>query len=97
MSFEITEEQIELLKHMLGARSDVLKKDWGYRNYYCSTTGRYQDQLAILEEHGYVVSQSKPHHNPGYIYFYATKKGAIAAGMKPYQLRKQGLFKKVKK
>ena len=32
-------EDIDNLRHMLGARPTDSKRDWGYRNYYCANLG----------------------------------------------------------
>jgi len=84
----ITDEQKCLLQHMLGADSRYKKKQWGFRNLFVTSPGCNNFQtLKLIECLGLVVSHirfDKP-------VFLATKKGAIAIGFKPYQLKNAGL------
>lgn len=82
----ITESQKELLQHMLGADSRYLKKQWGFRNHFCASDNpECKNRLALeaLEADGLVKSGERL----GYKTFWATKKGALAIGFKPYQLK----------
>lgn len=86
----ITEIQKELLQHMLGAGSHYLKKQWGFRNHYCASDNpECKNRLALeaLEAEGFVKSGERLGHKT----FWATQKGALAIGFKPYQLRKTEL------
>lgn len=83
---EINDEQKRLLQHMLGADDRYLKKEWGFRNHFCAapsdtkTIAEFDD----LEQKGMVTSGMRDN----YKVYWATKKGAIAIGFKPYQLKK---------
>lgn len=83
-----TEKQKQLLKHMLGADSRYMKKQWGFRNHFCASEGNSDiKELREMEASGLVKSGERI----GSIFFWATKKGALAIGFKPYQLRKTKL------
>jgi hypothetical protein len=84
----ITEKQKELLQHMLGADSRYMKKQWGFRNHFCASEGHSDiKDLREMEKKGLVKSGERI----GSIFFWATEKGALAIGFKPYQLRKTKL------
>lgn len=86
----ISEKQKELLKHTLGADERYMKKQWGYRNYFCAGDNKEsKDRLELekMEEMGLVKSGERLGHKT----FWATKAGALAIGFKPYQLRKTDL------
>ena len=79
--------QESLLRHMLGADSRYLKKEWGFRNYFCAdNSDECPDNVELIkmESQGMVISCKRQEET---IYF-ATKEGALAIGFKPYQLRK---------
>ena len=85
----ITEKQKSLLQRMLGADSRYLKKQWGYRNYFCAGEEGDPDRIELdkMEVDGLVKSGDRPNYKT----FWATRKGAEAIGFKPYQLRKTDL------
>ena len=86
----INEKQKQLLQHMLGADSRYLKKQWGFRNHFCAGNNEScpdRIELNKMELDGLVKSGDRL----GSKTFWATKKGAIAIGFKPYQLRKTEL------
>lgn len=77
----------ELLQHMLGADERYKKKQWGFRNHYCSVGhGEEHSMLLDMEKKGLVYRGRKV--DEGYQFFRATTEGAKAIGFKPYQLRK---------
>ena len=81
----ITEKQKELLQHTLGADGRYMKKQWGFRNHFCSTEGnKDHDELLEMEKLGLVTIGAFGFHC---ITFFATKQGAIEIGFKKYQLR----------
>ena len=85
----IKAEHKQLLQHMLGADERYKKKDWGFRNHFCSTLGNKDDaNLVEMVKLGYVLLN---YPSSNYRYFHATKAGAIAIGFKPYQLRNTNL------
>jgi hypothetical protein len=81
----INKKQEQLLRHMLGADERYKKKNWGFRNHFCSGGPDTDDhtQLEIMADDGLVTGGSRFNSSV----FWATKKGAIAIGFKPYQLR----------
>ena len=85
---KITKKQEELLRHMLGADSRYMKKQWGFRNHYCAGDEGCSDRVELekLEKDGLVTSGQRF----GYKTFWATKEGAIAIGFKKYQLINAG-------
>tara|TARA_R110001599_G_scaffold100770_9_gene258145 strand:+ start:8948 stop:9250 length:303 start_codon:yes stop_codon:yes gene_type:complete len=87
---QITQKQKELLQHMLGADERYRKKQWGFRNHYCASADpecKDRIELEKLEKEGLVKSGTRFDYKT----FWATKKGALAIGFKPYQLRKTDL------
>lgn len=80
----VTEKQKILLQHMLGADSRYRKKQWGFRNHFCASEG-HADFPELQEMEKLELVKSRIHGES--IYFYATKKGALEIGFKPYQLR----------
>ena len=87
---DLTKKQTNLLKHMLGADDRYMKKDWGYRNHYCTSDNKEcKDRLELekMEVAGLVTSGEMISKK----FFWATKAGAVAIGFKPYQLRKTKL------
>lgn len=84
----LTQEQETLLRHTLGANAKYLKKDWGFRNHFCSTPGTEDHkELVEMEKLGLVKSCSRFDG----VNFWATREGAKAVGFKPYQLRNANL------
>lgn len=83
---QLSKEKIRLLQHTLGADSRTLKKNWGYRNRFLTGKGS-SDYEAIegLVADKYMGSY-KVSLSPDNVY-YATEKGMIAIGFKPYQIR----------
>ena len=86
----IPEKQKSLLRHMLGADSRYLKKHWGFRNHYCAGDNKTcPDRLELekMESNGLVKSGKRLGNKT----FWATRKGAVEIGFKPYQLRNTDL------
>ena len=74
----------ELLQHMLGADERYKKKQWGFRNHFCSNKGnKYHEELLKMQGLGLVKSGIQLN----YTVFWATKEGAKAIGFKAYQIR----------
>lgn len=87
---QLPAEQEKLLQHMLGADERYKKKQWGFRNHFCTHEGtKDYDELKKMEATGLVRSG----YRMGYDTFWATSEGAKAIGFKPYQLRKTDLAK----
>ncbi len=82
----ISENQKQLLQHMLGADGRYPKNRWGFRNHFCASNNpECKDRLDLeaLEKEGFVKSGERLDFKT----FWATRKGALAIGFKPYQLR----------
>ena len=78
------ERHKQLLQHMLGADDRYKKKQWGFRNHFCAGEGHTDlPDLFEMENLGLVKSGS----TMGGLTFWATKKGALEIGFKPYQLK----------
>ncbi|MDA8153121.1 MAG: hypothetical protein M0003_10480 [Acidithiobacillus sp.] len=72
------------LRHMLGIGSHTKKRQWGYRNRFAPGGADIQS-MERLETAG-LVYKGRPYADT---YFYhATEAGCVAAGLKPYQIRK---------
>jgi hypothetical protein len=69
-------EDMDNLRHMLGARSTDSKRDWGYRNYYCANVG--DESMARLAAQG-LVRQGRT--LPDQVYWHATEAGCKAIGL----------------
>ena len=84
-AMSLTDQQEQILRHMLGADERYKKKQWGFRNRFCSSNG-HQDQKTLekLRDMGLVVSNKMQGDTQ---YFFATRAGAKAIGFKPYQMR----------
>ena len=84
-NIEITADDIDNVRHMTGAVSNVSKRNWGYRNYYCAAKG--SDDMKSMERlmaAGYVVQGSEQEHS---VYFHATEAGCKAISLKPHQIK----------
>ena len=82
---DISEAHKSILQHTLGADSRYRKNQWGFRNHYCSGPNCHDySDLKEMEKIGLLTSGE----NFGDVVFWATKKGALAIGFKPYQLAK---------
>lgn len=83
MSDELSKEDIDDLKHMLGITT-YGKRSWGFRNYYAagvdSDAERSMDRLVEL---GYV---RKGRNNGTYTYYHVTEKGCLYVGLTPSQI-----------
>lgn len=81
----LTKEQIEKLQHMVGAVSNIKKKDWGFRNYFNSTPGS-DDNKAMQELHGLgmVVPGARGASNN----WHCTVPGCEAAGLSEAQIQR---------
>jgi len=87
-TFVLTEAHEGILRHMLGAGSDVPKKTWGYRNRYCTGLNSGPHKLLLemqeagLVKPGAVINQGKVQ------VFYATREGCLAIGFKAAQIKR---------
>ncbi|MBU2769139.1 hypothetical protein HAP94_24005 [Acidithiobacillus ferrivorans] len=80
----ISEADMNNLRHLLGIGSHIKKRQWGYRNHFAPGGADIQG-MERLETAG-LVCKGRPYADT---YFYhATEAGCVAAGLKPYQIRK---------
>lgn len=85
----------ELLRHILGADNRYSKRNWGFRNRFCTHANDPDfTELQKMERKNLVKSYNKPADSifPTMVVFSATKKGALEIGFKSYQLKKAGLL-----
>lgn len=84
MSDQITASDLDKLRHMLGARSDVEARNWGYRNSYAA--GRASEPaMRRLESAGFVRQGAAFLES---FYFHATEEGCKAVGMNKAQIKR---------
>lgn len=83
MSDEITDYDLNNIRHMTGSDDRYPKKQWGFRNHFCPG-GKDIDSMERLERAGYVKRGRK--YNETNV-FHATRKGCEVIGMKAYQIR----------
>lgn len=80
----ITADDLDNLRHMLGAQLCYAKREWGFRNHY-APAGVDVESMKRLEAAGF-VRQGRPyqmHH-----YYHATEAGCKAAGLNAAQTRR---------
>ena len=73
------------LRHMLGARSDQKKRNWGYRNHYAPGSSLDVQSMERLELAG-LVERGKPYYEAHF--YHATEKGCAALGFSPTQTKR---------
>lgn len=77
-------EDVDNLRHMLGATVDSPRKEWGYRNYYAANSG--DASMDRLQELGLV---RKGRAIPGdLVYWHATEMGCTIAGLTAKETRR---------
>ncbi len=80
----INDSDMENLRHMLGIGSHIKKRQWGYRNHFAPGGADIQS-MERLEFSG-LVRKGRAYEETHY--YHATEAGCVAAGLKPYQVRK---------
>lgn len=78
---DISAEDMDNLRHMLGIARNVPKKQWGYRNYYASSVSD-MPSMTRLETAG-LVRRGRPYEDA--YYFHATEAGCLAVGLSAEQ------------
>ena len=68
---------LEKLCHMLGKRSNIPKKNWGYRNFFAAKEGDIESMERLVKA-GLAKKDLK---RWGMQYYYATKEGCKAIGL----------------
>ena len=76
-------EDMDNLRHMLGARSTDKKRDWCYRNYYCANVG--DESMERLAQQGLVIKGAEGRDQ---VYWHATEAGCKAIGLTDKQIKK---------
>jgi len=76
-------EDVENLRHMLGATYPNKQREWGYRNYYCANLGN--KSMERLEQAGLVI---KGRVSGDQAYYHATEAGCKTAGLDARQIRR---------
>lgn len=74
---ELTADDMEMLRHMLGATEPRPKKNWGFRNYFAAGANDVPG-LERLVAAGYCV-RGEPYRTAHY--YHATRAGCAAAGL----------------
>lgn len=84
--YGITDADMDKLRHMLGADSRYIKKQWGFRNHFCACIGS-NDYIAMLRHElaGYVT---KGRSENKMTFFHATPKGCKALGFTKKQIER---------
>ena len=91
---KVSESDLELVRHTVGAKPHIPKRQWGFRNHFCSgTSGKDYEGMLRLEKAGFMVRQERSEEWGG-IYFYATVEGCKAIGLKAYQIKKVNFWKR---
>ncbi len=84
MDSQITAADLDKLRNMLGMRSDVENRNWGYRNYYASSKDS-EPAMRRLESAGFARQGTA---FVGSFYFHATEEGCKAVGMNKAQIKR---------
>jgi hypothetical protein len=83
---ELTEKQLQQLKHTVGAAPEISRKNWGYRNHYCVRAG--SEQEAEMMELVKLDLMEKGQEASTNTYFHCTEMGCKAAGLSRKQILK---------
>lgn len=85
---ELTDSQKLIIQHTLGARPEMDKKNYGYRNYYCVSVG--SDRHRAVEALEALGMMSAGHHinERRDRYYRATVAGCEAIGLTPKQIKR---------
>jgi hypothetical protein len=76
---EVTSEDMDKLRHMLGAVPKRYPKNkWGFRNYYCAGSGARESMMRLVAAG---LATEGHTQEGGSTYFHATKEGCKAVGM----------------
>jgi hypothetical protein len=77
-------DDIENLRHMLGARVGSPKKEWGYRNHFATNA----DDASMLRLVALGLVRKGRGIPGGLVYFHATKLGCTIAGLDAKQAKR---------
>ena len=78
----LTIQQVEILRHMLGAQTHIKKRKWGFRNYFNAENGHDDEPILIQLLKMDLVVRGRPG------YWHCTVAGCVAAGLTPAQIRR---------
>ena len=81
----LSSDDMDKLRHMLGARSDQKKRNWGYRNHFAPGSSLDVQSMERLELAG-LVKEGAPYHDT--FYYHATEKGCAALGFSLAQTKR---------
>lgn len=82
----LTDDQLQTLRHMLGIDDPNLREPKPYRNYYAACPG--DKEMAALEEVGAVYLVSRPRQGFPYDYYACTEVGELAARRSHRKIRR---------
>ena len=77
---DLTSDDLDNLRHMVGAVSNVPKKQWGYRNHFAAGESDVPS-MEKLRKAGFVVRGRKFHIGETDYYYHATLNGCKAIGL----------------
>jgi hypothetical protein len=81
---QLTNDDMNNLRHMLGIAVHIQKKKWGYRNRFAPAGANIQS-MERLEMAGF-VHKGNPYGDS--YYFHATAEGCAAVGFTPIQTKR---------
>lgn len=73
---ELSENELEILRHMVGAKSHIPKRNWGYRNYFAASDCQKNDLKNLLSD-GLITEGKK---RGDLTFYFCTKLGCEAIG-----------------
>ena len=77
---DLTSDDLDNLRHMVGAVFNVAKRNWGYRNHFAAG----EDDVPSMEKlrnAGFVIKGRKFHIGETDYYYHATLEGCKAIGL----------------
>lgn len=81
-------EDMDNLRHMLGAEERYKKRDWGFRNRYNSHEGDESMERLIAN---YLVVRGETINDGKSVMYYATFAGCLRAGLSPKKAQEVGI------
>ena len=82
---EVTQEDMDNLRHALGATKHISRKVWGFRRHFAAALGTPDhDSMLRLQDAGYMhLGRQDP--DSSLAFFFATESGCKAAGLDSVQ------------
>lgn len=81
----VAPDDIEKLRHMLGATEQYTKRQWGFRNYYATSGGKAMEAMERLVAAGLA---EKGASSGRMTYYHATVKGCEFIGFTKAQIKR---------